>query len=177
MKPMRVVKILLAIIIISIVIGSIINPMIAWIVLLLLGPLIQLFLGPIIVTVKLFYIVYLSFYASLIISIFSIAVLRKFISKSYFVLAAVFSIFWLVHVPYSIYLGERHIHGSAIEKNSSEAHEVNINLGGWYKLSQGNYMGLPGHDSHLGNPHGYIYRDSKKCNWSFMKDNFICPRS
>ncbi len=173
---MRVVKIILVILMIAIVVTSITNQVVAWVVLSLLGPFIQLFLGPIIVTVKLFHIVYFSLFAALIIAISSILVLKMTISNRWVLVVIVFIIFWLVHVPYSIYLGERHIHLTAKAKYSLEAQDVNINLGGWYKILQGNHMGLPGHDRYLGKPHGYIYQDGEKCNWSFMKNDFTCPR-
>ncbi|WP_027710176.1 hypothetical protein [Zooshikella ganghwensis] len=133
---------------------------------------IQLFLGPIIVTVKLYDIVYVSLYSAIAVAISSVFFLKK-VTPNYWVLTvSVFTIFWLVHVPYSIYLGEKHIYRTAQERYSVEAQDVNINLGGWYKVFQGNHMGLPSHSRYLGKPHGYIYLDEKKCNWSFLYDDF-----
>ena len=180
---MKRFAIILALIVIIIAVASFYNStvvwiitVVAWIVLSLLSPFIQLFLGPAIATVKLFSIVSPSLYTALIIAVLSAFILKKRTSSKWILTASSFLIFWLVHAPCSIYLGERHIHLMAQNKYSTEAHDVDINLGGWYKVFQGNHMGLPGHDRYLGKPHGYIYLDGKKCNWSFTKNDFVCSR-
>jgi hypothetical protein len=174
-NPTRLLNALLAIFVAGIAIALLTIPAARWLALFLLGPFVQILLGPVIITAKLFHIVHHSFYIATLASILSIVLSRKWSSNIYRRLVVLFGVFWAIHTPYSIYLGEERIRTIASNKHSTDAHEVNVNLGGWYKLSEGNYMGLPGHDRHLGKPHGFIYRDGKECNWSFIEDDFVCP--
>lgn len=174
-NPTRLLNALLVIFVAAIAIALLMSPTARWLALYFLAPFIQLLLGPAIITTELFHIVHQSFYIAALASLLSIVLLRKWASNIYRKLVILFGVFWLIHTPYSIHLGEARIRSIASNKYSTEAHEVNVNLGGWYKLSEGNHMGLPGHDRHLGEPHGYIYRDGKECNWSFIEDDFVCP--
>ena len=174
-NPMRLRTALLAIFFAVIAIVLLMSPIARLLVLFLLGPFIQTLLGPAIITAKLFHIVHPSFYVAALASVLSIAPSKKLGANIYRALGISFCVFWAVHTPYSIHLGEERIRAIALKKYATEAHEVSVNLGGWYKLFSGNYMGLPGHDRHLGKPHGFIHRDGKECNWSFIKDDFVCP--
>ena len=174
-NPTRLLNVLLAIFVAALAIALLMSPTARSLAFFLLGPFIQILLGPVIITAKLFHIVHQSFFIATLASILSVVLLRKWASKICRRLVVLFGVFWAIHTPYSIYLGEERIRTIASNKHSTEAHDVNVNLGGWYKSPEGNYMGLPGHDRHLGKPHGFIYRDGKECNWSFIEDDFVCP--